>query len=113
MVRSKTKLLCMALLLLALQSGARADGPWTLTIDAADYAREQVFDPEHHKLAVPADSLALIEVRTKHHLTGEGWYDYDFSVPETGWYTISIKGGGSAGDHDFFVDGDVHIYGGV
>lgn len=100
------------LLCFALPGSVMAQKPWSLSIDAAAYSRAHLIDPSDNG-ATPADVKLIPQIKQTHHLAGQGWVDYDFSVPESGWYTIGLPANDSAGDTDFFVDCKVHTYGGV
>lgn len=82
---------------------------WSTTIDPSTFTRshlEDITDEKH-----PVEITLLPTIKSTHKLSGEGWVEYDFTVPESGWYTLSASGGGDANDHDFFVD-KLHVYGG-
>jgi hypothetical protein len=85
--------------------------PWQLELDAASFSRYLLMDPQGNGLQPPEVHL-LPRIRETHRLGGQGWVEYDFSVPTTGWYELRITRGESLSDHDFFIDGEVHVYGG-
>lgn len=80
-----------------------------LTIDATAYSRYHLVEA-CDKPARPEVSV-IPKIRSTHSLLGEGWVDYDFVVPASGWYAVGFGGVTDASDHDFYID-SVHIYGG-
>jgi hypothetical protein len=105
------KLICLAVLVAVLATVTASAAPWKLDIDAASFTRYHLMDPEGNGLQPPEVNL-IPTIKRTHRLGGEGWVDYDFAVPTTGWYQLSFTQGESVDDHDFFVDGTVHLYGG-
>lgn len=71
--------------------------PWSLRISAASFARSE--------LSIPAHAEAI---RRNERLGGGandhilGWVEYDFTVPENGWYELLVYPGG--GDTEFLID---------
>jgi hypothetical protein len=81
-------LMCLALPCLA---------QWTITRPAASFDRAQTINPGQTQKVLRGGTLA-----------GDGsgpvtgWFEYDFDVPATGWYTLAVQG--SAGDTQFSLD---------
>ena len=103
-------LVLVTLLLSARGTATAAAPPWKLDLDAASFSRYFLMDPEGNGLK-PAEVNVLPAIRKDHRLAGEGWVEYDFAVPVSGWYELSLTKGETVQDHDFFVDGQVHVYG--
>jgi hypothetical protein len=105
--------LCVAVLtfLCAGPTLAAPPAPWQKVIPAEDYSRCSLIDPNSNG-EKPADATVIPRIKASHALAGEGWVDYDFSVPQAGWYQVGL-GKMSVTDHDFYLDGDIHVYGGV
>lgn len=112
------KLLCLAALLAAgvlwhparlVEETARLGLPWAHAIPAASFARYSLMDWDTNGARPIADRL-LPAIRRKNALEGQGWVEYDFSTPTSGWYQLLLKGA-RVDDHDFFID-TVHVYNG-
>ena len=104
------KCMCLTLLATVISAATAASAPWKLEIDAASFTRYTLMDPEGNGLQ-PPEARLIPQIKTTHRLAGEGWVEYDFEVPATGWYELSCRQGESVQDHDFFLDGQVHVYG--
>jgi hypothetical protein len=88
-----SRILLPALLWLALPCSAQ----WSLTRPAASFDRAHTTHPEQRQKVLRAGSLAGDRSGPV-----TGWFEYDFTVPETGWYTLAVEG--NAGEAEFLLD---------
>ncbi|MBC7802966.1 MAG: hypothetical protein H7Y16_03735 [Candidatus Parcubacteria bacterium] len=96
-----SRLLLLVLLCHALPCGAQSapqgTPQWSLTRAAASFDRAQTTHPEQRKKVLSSGSLAGDRSGPV-----TGWFEYEFEVPNAGWYTLSVDG--TAGDAEFLLD---------
>ena len=78
-------------------------GPaWLLKREAASFDRYHVTDPQYVE--------AIRSPGNRHGLAGtegmqvKGWFEYDFTVPKTGWYKLSVTGENNGGGIEYVID---------
>lgn len=88
---------------------ASAANQWSQTIDATAFSTYHLVEVSNNP--IPPEIKLIPTIRKDKKLSGEGWVDYDFVVPESGWYKVGYTGVTDAVDHDFYID-TAHVYGG-
>ena len=70
--------------------GAWAQRTWSLTRAATSFDRSELTRPEYAQIIRSGGSLS----GGKQDRGITGWVEYDFDIPRSGWYEITVKGGG-------------------
>lgn len=114
----------IALVLLSVSSKSTADDArWTLTRAAQTFDRHYLVAPHNPANVnnpdpcIPKNPDTLANIKTYHNLAGapcgggynalsSGWFEYDFTVPRTGWYELIVD---RTADVEFIIDPALYI----
>lgn len=95
--RAVLRVLC-PLLMWAASAAAASAQPWSQTRMAGEFSRANTV------VAGQAQKVNSIGTLAGNAGPVTGWFEYDFSVPATGWYELAVQG--SAGEVEFILDPD-------